>query len=66
MTGQAAERATREAERLAALEKAEAERRVHQITRARALIEAGEETRSGVAELFGVDVATLRRAMGKE
>lgn len=35
----------------------------HQITRARALIEAGEETRSGVAELFGVDVATLRRAL---
>ncbi len=26
---------------------------------------AGEETRAGVAELFGVDVATLRRAMGK-
>ena len=38
----------------------------HQITRARALIEAGEETRSGVAELFGVDVATLRRALGKK
>ena len=37
----------------------------HQLARARALIEAGEETRSGVAELFGVDVATLRRAMGK-
>jgi len=37
----------------------------HQITRARALIEAGEETRSGVAELFGVNVATLRRALGK-
>ena len=35
---------------------------VHQLARARALIEAGEETRSGVAELFGVDVATLRRA----
>ena len=34
----------------------------HQLARARALIEAGEETRSGVAELFGVDVATLRRA----
>ena len=37
----------------------------HQLTRARALIEAGEETRAGVAELFGVDVATLMRAMGK-
>ena len=37
----------------------------HQLARARALIEAGEETRAGVAELFGVDVATLRRAMGK-
>ena len=36
----------------------------HQLARARALIEAGEETRSGVAELFGVDVATLRRALG--
>ena len=38
----------------------------HQITRARALIEAGEKTHSGVAELFGVDVATLRRSLGKE
>ncbi len=37
----------------------------HQLARARALIEAGEETRAGVAELFGVDVATLRRAIGK-
>lgn len=37
----------------------------HQLARARALIEAGEETRAGIAELFGVDVATLRRAMGK-
>ncbi|MBE2204098.1 MAG: helix-turn-helix domain-containing protein [Chthoniobacterales bacterium] len=27
----------------------------HQLARARALIEAGEETRAGVAELFGVD-----------
>ncbi|KAB2907037.1 MAG: helix-turn-helix domain-containing protein [Ignavibacteriaceae bacterium] len=38
----------------------------HQIARARALIEAGEETRSGVAELFGMDVATLRRALKKK
>lgn len=37
----------------------------HQLAHARALIEAGEETRAGVAELFGVDVATLRRAIGK-
>jgi DNA invertase Pin-like site-specific DNA recombinase len=37
----------------------------HQLARARALIEAGEETRAGVAELFGVDVATLRRALKK-
>lgn len=35
----------------------------HQIAHARALIEAGQETRAGVAELFGVDVATLRRAL---
>ncbi len=37
----------------------------HQLARARALIDAGEETRAGVADLFGVDVATLRRAMGE-
>lgn len=37
----------------------------HQLARARALIEAEEETRAGVAELFGVDVATLKRAMRK-
>jgi len=37
----------------------------HQLTRARALIETGEETRSGVAEQFGVDVATPRKALGK-
>lgn len=37
----------------------------HQLARARALIEAGEETRAGVAELFGVDVATLRRGLQK-
>ena len=37
----------------------------HQLDPARALIETGQETRAGVAELFGVDVATLRRALGK-
>lgn len=37
----------------------------HQIAHARTLIEAGQETRAGVAELFGVDVATLRRALQK-
>lgn len=35
----------------------------HQLAHARALIEAGQETRAGVAELLGVDVATLRRAL---
>jgi len=35
----------------------------HQLARARALIEAGEETRAGAAELFGVGVATLRRSL---
>ena len=35
----------------------------HQLAHARTLIEAGQETRAGVAELFGVDVATLRRAL---
>jgi len=30
---------------------------------ARKLIESGKETRAGVAALFGVDVATLRRAL---
>ena len=37
----------------------------HQLTHARALIESGQETRAGVAELFSVDVATLRRALGQ-
>lgn len=37
----------------------------HQISHARALINAGQETRAGVAELLGVDVATLRRALKK-
>lgn len=37
----------------------------HQLDHARALIASGQETRSGIAELFGVDVATLRRAIGK-
>jgi hypothetical protein len=32
---------------------------------ARALIEASEKTRADTAELFKVDIATLRRAMGK-
>lgn len=35
----------------------------HQLDHARALLTAGKETRAGVAELFGVDVATLRRAL---
>ncbi len=37
----------------------------HQLDYARALLTTGKETRAGVAELFGVDVATLRRALGK-
>ena len=37
----------------------------HQLDHARTLLTAGKETRAGVAELFGVDVATLRRALGK-
>ena len=36
---------------------------VHQLDHARALLTTGKETRAGVAELFGVDVATLRRAL---
>lgn len=36
----------------------------HQLAHARALIEEGKETRAGIAVLFGVDVATLRRALG--
>jgi hypothetical protein len=35
----------------------------HQLDHARALLTTGKETRAGVAELFGVDVATLRRAL---
>ncbi len=35
----------------------------HQLDHARGLLTAGKETRAGVAELFGVDVATLRRAL---
>lgn len=38
----------------------------HQLAHARALIEAGSETRAAIAELFSVDVATLRRGIGKE
>ena len=34
-----------------------------QVTHARKVIESGDETRAAVAALFGVDVATLRRAM---
>lgn len=37
----------------------------HQLAHARALIEEGTETRAGIAALFGVDVATLRRALGR-
>lgn len=37
----------------------------HQLDHARALLTTGKETRAGVAELFGVDVATLRRALKK-
>ena len=36
----------------------------HQLDHARAMIASGQETRSGVAALFKVDVATLRRALG--
>ncbi len=34
-----------------------------QIDHARSMVESGRETRAAMAELFGVDVATLRRAM---
>lgn len=34
-----------------------------QIHHARDMVESGRETRAAVAELFGVDVATLRRAL---
>ena len=34
-----------------------------QVTHARKLIDSGKETRAAVAALFGVDVATLRRAL---
>jgi DNA invertase Pin-like site-specific DNA recombinase len=36
-----------------------------QIARARELIKSGEETQAGAAALFGVNVATLRRALSK-
>lgn len=60
-------RAVREAVPVAIAEVSRCSRKLtfHQLARARALIEAGEETRAGIAELFGVDVATLMRAMGK-
>lgn len=35
----------------------------HQLSHARELIANGSDTRAGVAALFGVDVATLRRAL---
>ena len=35
----------------------------HQVAHGRELIESDKETRAGVAALFGVDVATLRRAL---
>ena len=35
----------------------------HQVARAHDLIESGKETRTAVAARFGVDVATLRRAL---
>ena len=35
----------------------------HQIAKARELIESGKETRTAVAARFGVDVATLCRAL---
>lgn len=35
----------------------------HQVDHARELIESGMETQAGAAALFGVDVATLRRAL---
>ena len=34
-----------------------------QLDHARSMVESGRETRAAMAELFGVDVATLRRAM---
>lgn len=37
----------------------------HQVAHARRLIESGQETRKGAAELLGVGVATLRRALGQ-
>lgn len=37
-----------------------------QVAHARKLIESGKETRAAVAELFGVNVATLRRALGAD
>lgn len=35
----------------------------HQLAHARAVLDAGSDTRAGVAALLGVDVATLRRAL---
>ena len=36
---------------------------VQQVTHARELIDSGKETRAAAAALFGVNVATLRRAL---
>ena len=38
----------------------------HQIAHARTLLDAGTDTRAGVAALLGVDVATLRRTLQRE
>lgn len=38
----------------------------HQLAHARALLAAGQETRRGVAALFGVDERTLRRALARD
>jgi DNA invertase Pin-like site-specific DNA recombinase len=35
-----------------------------QVQHAKELIDSGKESRAAVAELFGVDVKTLRRALG--
>ncbi len=39
---------------------------LQQLPHAGEVIESGEETRAGVAALFGVNVATLRPALGRE
>jgi len=37
--------------------------KLHQVAHARKLVESGQETKAGVAALFGVDVKTLRQAL---